>query len=217
MAQQTRRETAALRIASFQQPPLAPLLKGGNLSQQTRRETAALRIASFQQLPLLKGGNLAQQTLRKTAAPRIASFQQPPLAPLLKGGNLAQQTRRETAALRIASFQQPPLAPLLKGGKLAQTNAQENRRSSDREFSTAQGKTPTARLDGPGGRDKRAAIPDDLAPISDRLGVDRSNLVQRVTAQRLAEVGLKVFGWSRTCRRLPAGRRQAVRLGRAFP
>ena len=35
--------------------------------------------------------------------------------------------------------------------------------------------------DGPGlRRDKRGAIPDDLAPILDRLGVDRSNCVHRV-------------------------------------
>ena len=39
--------------------------------------------------------------------------------------------------------------------------------------------------DGPGlRRDKRGAIPDDLAPILDRLGVDRSNCVHRVPRVR---------------------------------
>ena len=36
------------------------------------------------------------------------------------------------------------------------------------------------RLDGPGGRDRRGAIPEDLAPILDRLGVDRTNWVDTV-------------------------------------
>ena len=38
----------------------------------------------------------------------------------------------------------------------------------------------TIRLDKPGERDKCGAIPEDLTPILDRLGVDRSNWMQTV-------------------------------------
>ena len=41
-------------------------------------------------------------------------------------------------------------------------------------------RTVTIRLDGPGRRDKRGAIPEDLARFLDGLGVDRSNWVRTV-------------------------------------